>query len=209
MLNKRRGSAPILRQWVKGQGRPVYDGQAWVLAAVACTGTEQPCLMHPNVPLAMAQCLLCFLGCPSSTCSTSRPPITPITASGAVITASASVWPRNQLLIPSNSSQPAAAPFAPSANLGPSGELCSQTHFSPKLPLALPQESKPCCVSRKPPSAVYSACCVTGLFLVSGPSYGLGLAGVNSNFLVPVPLLFPQCHLAFKIVKVPGVQRRP
>ncbi|XP_036699942.1 protein 4.2 [Balaenoptera musculus] len=37
LLNKRRGSAPILRQWVKGRGRPVYDGQAWVLAAVACT----------------------------------------------------------------------------------------------------------------------------------------------------------------------------
>uniref|UniRef100_F7ILV1 Erythrocyte membrane protein band 4.2 n=1 Tax=Callithrix jacchus TaxID=9483 RepID=F7ILV1_CALJA len=36
-LNKRRGSVPILRQWLTGQGRPVYDGQAWVLAAVACT----------------------------------------------------------------------------------------------------------------------------------------------------------------------------
>ncbi|XP_011796517.1 PREDICTED: erythrocyte membrane protein band 4.2 isoform X1 [Colobus angolensis palliatus] len=37
LLNKRRGSVPILRQWLTGQGRPVYDGQAWVLAAVACT----------------------------------------------------------------------------------------------------------------------------------------------------------------------------
>ncbi|ELR56097.1 Erythrocyte membrane protein band 4.2, partial [Bos mutus] len=37
LLNKRRGSAPILRQWVTGHGRPVYEGQAWVLAAVACT----------------------------------------------------------------------------------------------------------------------------------------------------------------------------
>uniref|UniRef100_A0A250YKP1 Protein 4.2 n=2 Tax=Castor canadensis TaxID=51338 RepID=A0A250YKP1_CASCN len=37
LLNKRRGSAPILRQWFTGQGRPVYEGQAWVLAAVACT----------------------------------------------------------------------------------------------------------------------------------------------------------------------------
>uniref|UniRef100_A0A8C2YR20 Protein 4.2 n=1 Tax=Chinchilla lanigera TaxID=34839 RepID=A0A8C2YR20_CHILA len=37
LLNKRRGSAPILRQWLTGQGRPVYEGQAWVLAAVACT----------------------------------------------------------------------------------------------------------------------------------------------------------------------------
>ncbi|XP_016000439.1 erythrocyte membrane protein band 4.2 isoform X2 [Rousettus aegyptiacus] len=36
-LNKRRGSVPILRQWLTGRGRPVYDGQAWVLAAVACT----------------------------------------------------------------------------------------------------------------------------------------------------------------------------
>ncbi|ELK05494.1 Erythrocyte membrane protein band 4.2 [Pteropus alecto] len=36
-LNKRRGSVPILRQWFTGHGRPVYDGQAWVLAAVACT----------------------------------------------------------------------------------------------------------------------------------------------------------------------------
>ncbi|XP_076983733.1 protein 4.2 isoform X2 [Tamandua tetradactyla] len=36
-LNKRRGSVPILRQWLTGQGWPVYDGQAWVLAAVACT----------------------------------------------------------------------------------------------------------------------------------------------------------------------------
>ncbi|XP_037691350.1 protein 4.2 [Choloepus didactylus] len=37
LLNKRRGSVPILRQWLRGRGRPVYDGQAWVLAAVACT----------------------------------------------------------------------------------------------------------------------------------------------------------------------------
>ncbi|XP_057579103.1 protein 4.2 [Hippopotamus amphibius kiboko] len=37
LLNKRRGSTPILRQWLRGRGRPVYDGQAWVLAAVACT----------------------------------------------------------------------------------------------------------------------------------------------------------------------------
>ncbi|XP_047397846.1 protein 4.2 [Sciurus carolinensis] len=37
LLNKRRGSAPILRQWLTGQGRPVYEGQAWVLATVACT----------------------------------------------------------------------------------------------------------------------------------------------------------------------------
>ncbi|XP_040083544.1 protein 4.2 [Oryx dammah] len=37
LLNKRRGSAPILRQWVTGHGRPVYEGQAWVLAAVVCT----------------------------------------------------------------------------------------------------------------------------------------------------------------------------
>lgn len=77
LLNKRRGSAPILRQWVKGQGRPVYDGQAWVLAAVACTGTEQVCLPHPNVPLATSQCLPCFLGYPSSTRSTSPPPSQP------------------------------------------------------------------------------------------------------------------------------------
>ncbi|XP_054571537.1 protein 4.2 isoform X1 [Eptesicus fuscus] len=37
LLSKRRGSAPILRQWCTGRGRPVCDGQAWVLAAVACT----------------------------------------------------------------------------------------------------------------------------------------------------------------------------
>ncbi|XP_070280256.1 protein 4.2 isoform X2 [Myotis yumanensis] len=37
LLSKRRGSAPVLRQWCTGQGRPVYEGQAWVLAAVACT----------------------------------------------------------------------------------------------------------------------------------------------------------------------------
>ncbi|XP_004751276.1 protein 4.2 [Mustela putorius furo] len=37
LLSKRRGSVPILRQWVTGQGRPVYDSQAWVFAAVACT----------------------------------------------------------------------------------------------------------------------------------------------------------------------------
>uniref|UniRef100_A0A667FLY7 Erythrocyte membrane protein band 4.2 n=1 Tax=Lynx canadensis TaxID=61383 RepID=A0A667FLY7_LYNCA len=37
LLNKRRGSVPILRQWLTGQGRPVYNGQAWVFAAVACT----------------------------------------------------------------------------------------------------------------------------------------------------------------------------
>uniref|UniRef100_A0A2K5XHD6 Protein 4.2 n=1 Tax=Mandrillus leucophaeus TaxID=9568 RepID=A0A2K5XHD6_MANLE len=41
LLNKRRGSVPILRQWLTGRGRPVYDGQAWVLAAVACTGSLQ------------------------------------------------------------------------------------------------------------------------------------------------------------------------
>ncbi|XP_016048086.1 protein 4.2 [Erinaceus europaeus] len=34
---KRRGSVPILRQWLTGQGRPVYASQAWVLAAVTCT----------------------------------------------------------------------------------------------------------------------------------------------------------------------------
>ncbi|XP_012865682.1 PREDICTED: erythrocyte membrane protein band 4.2 [Dipodomys ordii] len=37
LLNKRRGSAPILRQWLTGRGRPVHESQAWVLAAVACT----------------------------------------------------------------------------------------------------------------------------------------------------------------------------
>ncbi|KAM5235428.1 protein 4.2 [Ctenodactylus gundi] len=36
-LDKRRGSAPVLRQWLTGRGRPVYEGQAWVFAAVACT----------------------------------------------------------------------------------------------------------------------------------------------------------------------------
>lgn len=44
-LNKRRGSVPILRQWLTGQGRPVYAGQAWVLAAVACTALR--CLGVP------------------------------------------------------------------------------------------------------------------------------------------------------------------
>lgn len=37
LLNKRRGSVPILRQWLTGHGRPVHTGQAWVLAAVTCT----------------------------------------------------------------------------------------------------------------------------------------------------------------------------
>ncbi|XP_014404270.1 PREDICTED: erythrocyte membrane protein band 4.2 isoform X3 [Myotis brandtii] len=37
LLSKRRGSAPVLRQWCTGRGRPVYEGQVWVLAAVACT----------------------------------------------------------------------------------------------------------------------------------------------------------------------------
>uniref|UniRef100_A0A287BJX0 Protein 4.2 n=1 Tax=Sus scrofa TaxID=9823 RepID=A0A287BJX0_PIG len=37
LLYKRRGSAPILRQWLTGLGRPVYESQAWVLAAVTCT----------------------------------------------------------------------------------------------------------------------------------------------------------------------------
>ncbi|XP_006831949.1 PREDICTED: erythrocyte membrane protein band 4.2 [Chrysochloris asiatica] len=37
LLTKLWGSVPILRQWLTGQGRPVYDNQAWVLAAVACT----------------------------------------------------------------------------------------------------------------------------------------------------------------------------
>lgn len=55
LLNKRRGSVPILRQWITGQGRPVYESQAWVFAAVACTGTEPACLMHPRVTLATVQ----------------------------------------------------------------------------------------------------------------------------------------------------------
>lgn len=63
LLNKRRGSVPILRQWLTGRGRPVYDGQAWVLAAVACTGTEQACLLHPQVPLGSVQSA-CLSGCP-------------------------------------------------------------------------------------------------------------------------------------------------
>ncbi|CAO2579176.1 Protein 4.2 [Lemmus lemmus] len=37
LLYKRRGSVPVLRQWLTGQGRPVYESQAWVFAAVACT----------------------------------------------------------------------------------------------------------------------------------------------------------------------------
>lgn len=41
LLYKRRGSVPILRQWLTGRGRPVYESQAWVFAAVACTGTGQ------------------------------------------------------------------------------------------------------------------------------------------------------------------------
>ncbi|XP_072480633.1 protein 4.2 [Notamacropus eugenii] len=36
-LYKRRGSLPILRHWLTGQGRQVPDGQAWVLAAVICS----------------------------------------------------------------------------------------------------------------------------------------------------------------------------
>nr|XP_019580941.1 PREDICTED: erythrocyte membrane protein band 4.2 [Rhinolophus sinicus] len=37
LRNKRRGSMPILRQWLTDHRRPVYDDQAWVSAAVACT----------------------------------------------------------------------------------------------------------------------------------------------------------------------------
>lgn len=37
LLYKRRGSVPILWQWLTGQGRPVYESQAWVFPAVACT----------------------------------------------------------------------------------------------------------------------------------------------------------------------------
>lgn len=37
LLYKRRGSVPILRQWLTGQGRAVYEIQAWVFAAIACT----------------------------------------------------------------------------------------------------------------------------------------------------------------------------
>lgn len=46
LLSKRRGSAPILRQWCTGRGRPVYAGQAWVSAAVACTGMDRAHLDH-------------------------------------------------------------------------------------------------------------------------------------------------------------------
>lgn len=41
LLSKHRGSVPILRQWLTGHGRPVYAAQAWVLAAVTCTGMTQ------------------------------------------------------------------------------------------------------------------------------------------------------------------------
>lgn len=58
LLYKRRGSAPILRQWLTGLGRPVYESQAWVLAAVTCTGIEQACLLHVHISSATAQCLL-------------------------------------------------------------------------------------------------------------------------------------------------------
>ncbi|XP_007933457.1 protein 4.2 [Orycteropus afer afer] len=37
LLTKHRGSVPILQQWLTGQGQPVYEGQAWMFAAVACT----------------------------------------------------------------------------------------------------------------------------------------------------------------------------
>ncbi|XP_051000990.1 protein 4.2 [Acomys russatus] len=57
LLYKRRGSAPILRQWLTGQGRPVYESQAWVFAAVACTVLR--CLGIPAravTTFASAQC---------------------------------------------------------------------------------------------------------------------------------------------------------
>ncbi|XP_027425300.1 erythrocyte membrane protein band 4.2 isoform X3 [Zalophus californianus] len=50
LLSKRRGSVPILRQWITGQGRPVCDSQAWVFAAVACTGYDGWQILYPRVP---------------------------------------------------------------------------------------------------------------------------------------------------------------
>lgn len=60
-LYKQRGSVPILRQWLTGQGRPVYEIQAWVFAAVACTGTGQA--THRPVS-GLLWCLACILSCP-------------------------------------------------------------------------------------------------------------------------------------------------
>lgn len=55
LLGKRRGSAPILRQWLTGHGRPVPAAQAWVLAAVTCTG------MMPKHTLGSAHVLCALL----------------------------------------------------------------------------------------------------------------------------------------------------
>lgn len=104
LLNKHRGSMPILRQWLSGQGRPVYDDEAWVSAAVACTGTgtEQACLLHPQVPLATVQSV-----CPASRLAlgfhvggTSPKAGTSSTHTWFRYT----IWPRSQFLVLDSSS---------------------------------------------------------------------------------------------------------
>ena len=125
MLNKRRGSVPILRQWVTGHGRAVYEGQAWVLAAVACTGTERTCLPHPGkLPwLPHSVCLASWVAwyplphdiSKSSHCLHSAAfPHLHHTCDCFPCT----IWPR--WLFSSHSSQPASAPFPRFSKVGPS-----------------------------------------------------------------------------------------
>lgn len=190
LLNKRRGSVPILRQWLTGRGRPVYDGQAWVLAAVACTGTGQAHLGHCTVSaswvaswvalwegLLQKQVLppLCSISSPSGSDAPSGKK--PATCSG-------------QLLLTSFCS------FPPSAKLGLSGELCSHLTFTLKLPLAHPRrEQTPSALS-----ACHVLCLLCDLCRLQFVAFIHPVPGVSSNFLVPMPLLFPWCHLAFKTV---------
>lgn len=160
LLNKRRGSVPILRQWLTGRGRPVYEGQAWVLAAVACTGTGQAHLGH---------CSVCLVGCPAGgtspkagTASTRQHFLT--------IRFRCTIWQETSYLL-------RAAPpdqlllLSPLSKDGPLGELCSQSLSLRNCPW--PIEPLELC---QPASC--SACCITCMDFSSWPLYVLCLVSV-------------------------------
>lgn len=138
LLSKRRGSAPILRQWCTGRGRPVYAVQAWVSAAVACTGMDRAHLGHRT------ECLPVGLPCgprgravsQGRYCRARSPAARPQGAQGTI-------WLRKQHLFGA----------APPDQL-PLRSPLSEVTFTPKLPLPRPQKSRPAA-----PCGVPALCC--------------------------------------------------
>lgn len=183
MLNKRRDSAPILRQRVTGHGRPMYEGQAWVLAAAACTGTEQTCLPHPGkspwLPHRVSALLLALPGppCPvtspkAATASTPQhPPPPPHLCLLPMRHLAKTAFP--QPLLPTN--------FCSFSQIQQSwAHLASSAPKLPKAPACLcPGKASPSALLKPP--AVHSTCCVSCLFLITWPARSLGRAGVSSR----------------------------